>query len=224
MKFTVKAQADALKESTSSYINSSGIYDATLNYVQVAQTKNGAYQLNFNLTHQGTDQTIYGPIIVNKDGSPNEITQDLVNRLCVIAGMADGQELETEEVVVKLGKEQKETEITIISGLTEIDLKIRVQMEYSLWNNEIQERKAIKAFYREDGASAAEAVSGENIGKRYNLDKEKYADNVTYRDGLTEEDVKAWIAQRTSGSSSSGSSKPADSPAPKRRPAFLAKG
>lgn len=221
MKFTVKTQPDALKESSSSYINSSGIYDVTLNYVQVAKTKNGAYQLNFNFTNQGTDQTIYGPIVVNKDGSPNEITQDLLNRLCVIAGMADGQELETEEVIVKLGKEQKETEISILSGLTEIDLKVRIQMEYSLYNGEIQERKAIKAFYREDGASAAEAASGENIGKRYALDKEKYADNVTYRDGLTEQDVKEWIAQRSSGASSSDASK---SPAPaqaKRRPAFL---
>jgi hypothetical protein len=206
MKLTVSKKQDAIKDSGgngSGYINRSGIYDVVINYVQVAPTKNGAYQLNFNVNNNGMDQTIYGPILMGKDGKVNEITQNLLNRLCIIAGMDDGQEIETETAEFPVGKDQKLMEMEVIPELSELPVKMRVQMEYSLWDNNIQERKAIKAFYREDGATAAEAESGENIGKRLALDEEKYASNVTYKDGLTEEDVKAWIQARIDGNSSS---------------------
>jgi hypothetical protein len=208
MKLTVSKKPENIKDTGGGgYINKSGIYDVVLNYVQVAETKNGAYQLNFNVTNGGMSQTLYGPILINKDGKANEITQNLLNRLCIIAGMDDGQEIETDTVEMPVGKDQKLMEMEIIPELTELAVKMRVQMEYSLWLNEIQERKSIKSFYREDGATAAEAESGENIGKRLALDEEKYASNVTYRDGLTEEDVTAWIQQRANGSS--GNTKPA---------------
>lgn len=222
MKLTVSKNQDAIKDTGNggAFINRSGIYDVNLNYVQVAQTKNKAYQLNFNVNHGGMDQTIYGPILVNTDGKVNEITQNLLNRLCIIAGMDDGQEIETETAEYPVGKNQVMTQMEIIPELTDVPVKMRVQMEYNLYNNEIQERKAIKAFYREDGATAAEAESGENIGKRLALDLEKYADNVTYRDGLTEEDIKAWIQSR---SNNAGGAAPKAAPAPKaaaKRPLF----
>lgn len=223
MKLTVSKKQDDIKDTGNggAFINRSGIYDVTLNYVQVAPTKNKAYQLNFNVNNGGMDQTIYGPILINTDGKVNEITQALLNRLCIIAGMDDGQEIETETVEMPVGKEQKLMEMEIIPELSEVNVKMRVQMEYSLWNNDIQERKAIKAFYREDGATAAEAESGENIGKRLALDEEKYASNVTYRDGLTEEDVKEWIQSRSNGGKGSAPAKAA--PAAKataKRPLF----
>lgn len=215
MKLTVSKKSEAIKDSGNGggYINRSGIYDVVINYVQVAETKNGAYQLNFNVNNNGMDQTIYGPILVGKDGKVNEITQNMLNRLCIIAGMNDGQEIETETAEFPVGRDQKMMEMEVIPELSELPVKMRVQMEYSLWNNDIQERKGIKAFYREDGATAAEAESGENIGKRLSLDEEKYASNVTYRDGLTEEDVKNWIQARIDGNSS-GSSAPAAKAAP----------
>lgn len=207
MKLTVSKKASDIKDTGGGgYINKSGIYEVVLNYVQVQETKNGAYQLNFNVTNGGMDQTIYGPILLGKDGKVNEITQNLLNRLCIIAGMDDGQEIETETAEFPVGKDQKLTEMEIIPELVDLPLMMRVQMEYSLWNNNIQERKSVKAFYREDGATAAEAETGEDIGKRLAIDKEKYASNVTYRDNLTEEDVKAWIQERMN--SNAGSSKP----------------
>lgn len=220
MKLFVSKNQDAIKDSgDSAYINSSGIYDIIINYVQVAETKNGAYQLNFNINHKNTDQMLYGPMLTTVDGNVNEITQNLLNRLCIIAGMDDGQEIETETAEFPVGKEQKLTEMEVIPELSGLPCKVRVQMEYSLYQNKVQERKAIKAFYREDGATAAEAESGENIGKRLSLDQEKYADNVTYKDGLTEQDIKEWIKQQ-----SSSSEKPS-TPTPKattgaKRPLF----
>lgn len=211
MKLKVSKKQEAIKDGGTGgggLINRSGIYDVTINYVQVAQTKGGAHQLNFNVNHNGMDQTIYGPYLTTKSGDINEITQKLLNRLCVIAGMEDGQEIETETAEFPVGKDQKMMEMEIIPELVDLPVKMRVQMEYSLWDDKIQERKSIRAFYREDGATAAEAESGENIGRRLALDEEKYAHNVTYRDGLTEETVKDWIQSRINGKNTS-SDKPA---------------
>lgn len=205
MKLTVSKKQDAIKDGGNGggIINRSGIYDVVINYVQIAETKNGAYQLNFNVNHSGMDQTIYGPILLNRDGNVNTITQDLLNRLCIIAGMEDGQDIETETTENPVGREQKMMEMEVIPELSDIAVKMRVQMEYGLYQDAVQERKSIKAFYREDGATAAEAESGANIGRRLALDEEKYADNVTYKDGLTEEDIKQWIADKISGNNSS---------------------
>lgn len=224
MKLSVSKNPEAIKDGgAGGLINKSGIYKVNLNYVQVAKTTNGAYQLNFNVTNEGMEQTLYGPILINKDGSINTITQGLLNKLCIIAGMEDGQEIETETVENPVGKERKLMEMEVIPELTDIAIQIRVQMEYSVYQSKIQERKSIKAFYREDGATAAEAEAGvpENIGKRLATDLEKYASNVTYRDGLTEADVEAWIKEQRSGSNSGGSAPAA--PAAKttaKRPLF----
>lgn len=222
MKITVSKKEEAIKDSGGGgFINQSAIYDVNLNYVQVAETKNKAYQLNFNVTNQGMDQTIYGPILVGKDGKVNEITQNLLNRLCIIAGMEDGQEIETEAVDMPVGKDKKIMEMEIIPELSDIPVKMRIQMEYSKYNDQIQERKAIKAFYREDGATAAEAESGENIGKRLALDEEKYASNVTYKDGLTEEVVKDWIQSKRTGGANKADAGSSPSPtATAKRPLF----
>lgn len=225
MKLSVSKNPEAIKDTGNGggLINKSGIYDVKINYVQVAETKNGAYQLNFNVNSGGMDQTIYGPILLSKEGKVNEITQGLLNRLCIIAGMDDGQEIETETAEFKVGREQKLMEMEVIPELADLEAKMRVQMEYSLWNNDVQERKSIKAFYREDGATAAESESGTDIGRRLALDTEKYANNVTYKDGLTEEAVADWIASKSGKNTSSGNSSPAATSAPAvsaKRPMF----
>jgi len=224
MKLTVSKKQDAIKDGGNggSLINKSGIYDVVLNYVQIAETKNGAHQLNFNVTNQGMAQTIWGPILLSKDGRVNEITQGLLNRLCIIAGMDDGQEIETETQEYPVGRDQKLTEMEVIPELCDIPVKMRVQMEYGLYNDALQERKAVKAFYREDGATAAEAESGENIGARLAIDEEKYANNVTYKDGLTETAVAEMIKEKID-AAKSGSSAPVrkTAAAPKaKRPLF----
>ena len=220
MKLSVSKNAEAMKDSGNGggFINNSGIYDITLNYVQVADTKNGAKQLNFNVTHQGQDQTIYGPILFGKDGKLNDITNGLLNRLCIVAGMEDGQDIETEDAEYPVGKDQKLMEMVVIPELAGLELKMRVQMEYSVWQEKIQERKAIKAFYREDGATAAEAESGEDIGSQLAIHEEKYANNVTYKDGLTADDVAEWQKTRFTKSDADKAAPKAKSSA--KRPLF----
>ena len=68
--------------------------------------------------------------------------------------------------------------------------------------NDIQKRMVLKGFYRaEDGADAAEVVSGKDIGKRLATVTEKYASNVTYKDNLTPEAVAEWKKARAAGKS-----------------------
>ena len=217
MELTVSANAEEIKDSGDggAYINHSGIYDVVLNYLQVAETKNKAYQLNFNVGHKGMDQTIYGPILKNVDGNVNTITKSMLDRLSVIGGMEHGQKLQSETAEFPLGKDQVLTEIEIFPEFSGLNVKMRIQMEYSVFNNDIQERKSIKAFYRDDGATAAEAASGKEIGKRLAIDEEKYVNNVTYKDGLTEEDIKVWIQTRKT-AKSSGASAPAAKPTAQR--------
>jgi len=67
-------------------------------------------------------------------------------------------------------------------------------MEYTKFNNKIQERKVIKGFYRlSDGASAEEIVNETEAGLQMEKDQ-KYVNNITYKDGLTPEDIATWIA------------------------------
>lgn len=221
MKLSVSKDANDIKDSSGgAFINRSGIYEVQMNYVQLAETKNGACQINFNVTHQDMAQTIYGPILLGKDGKKNEITYRLLNRLCVLAGMEHGQDIETETTEIPVGKDQKLMEMEIIPELSDIPVIMWVQMEYSVYNNEIQERKVVKAFYREDGATVAEAEANENIGQNLASVKEKFASNVTYRDGLTEDDVQEWIKARVQASGGKKSTPTVKTKASSKRPLF----
>ena len=87
----------------------------------------------------------------------------------------------------------------VINGLAVINPK----------TNEIKDRLVIKEFYRADGASAAEVVSGNDIGKQLAKVEEKYASNVTYRDNLTPEAVAEFKKARAAGKSAPAKPAPA---------------
>lgn len=223
MAIRVNKNKDAIKDGGSGgLINKSGIYTVDLNYVQLQKTTNGATQLIYNVTHGGMEQVIYGSYIYNTDGNVNEISLELLNKLCIVVGMEEGQELTEEEVENPVGKDRKLVDMVIIPELSDHTVQMRVQMEYSVYKGEIKESKSIKAFYREDGATAAEAESGENIGSRLETDKERYADNVTYKDDLTEADVAEWIKERNNRNKKSDKATPAASTTSKAkgRPMF----
>jgi hypothetical protein len=194
MAFKISTKSDAIAES-SGFVSTSGIYDAVINFASVDISKNGATSVNFNLNINGNDQTIYGPYVTDKNGKDLEIGMKLINKLGVIAGLTDGDELEIEEEEHAVGKDKTVKEFAVIQQFTDLPIKIRLQEEYSInpTTNEIQQRMVIKSFFRgSDGASAEEVVSGEDIGKRLSIEQEKYATNVTYKDDLTPEAVETW--------------------------------
>ena len=176
-----------------SFIGSSGIYDVTINFASVGVTSGGAESINFNLEYNGNNQTLYGPYYKGKDGNFLEIGTKLYTTLGVIAGLEDGDEFTVEPETHEVGKDNKEVEFDVIQELSDLNIKVQVQAEYSEYEGNIQERMVIRSFFREDGASAEEIVNDGEVGKRLAMVEEKFASNISYRDGLTPEDVDAWI-------------------------------
>ena len=211
--FKISTAKDAIQSSGgSSYINASGIYDVIIKFASVDVSSGGAKSVNFNIDYNGNSQTIYGPYVYSKDGSPLEIGLKLINQLGIIAGLRDGDQPTIETETHNVGKDNKPQDFDVITDFTDLPIKVRLQEEYSTYNGQISKRLALKAFFSAEGASAAEIMAQENgqsveIGK--DLQKqEKYKDNITYKD-CTADEVAAWKESKASGAPTS------NKPAPK---------
>lgn len=193
--FKMKIDENSVKEGGGGgkFIGTSGVYDVTVNFASVGVSKGGAEGINFNIDYNGNGQTIYGPYYKGTKGDYLEIGTKLYTTLGVIAGLEDGDEFTIESETHEVGKDNKEMEFDVIQELTELNIKMQVQAEYSVYNGDIQERMVIRSFFREDGASAEEIVNDGEVGKRLAMVEEKYASNISYRDGLTPEAVEDWI-------------------------------
>lgn len=208
--FKVTTNQAAVEENAgASYVAKSGVYDVTIKFASVSTAASKAKSVNFSFEWEGNTQTIYGPNVVKKDQSHNEIGMKLINKLAIIAGMGDGQEPTIAQETHRVGKDNNEMEFAVITDFTDMDVKVRLQEEYSLYGGTIKKQMVIKSFFREDGASAEEIVNDTPVGVRLALETDKYAAHVTYLDNLTEEDVEAWKASKRSGGSA---------PAPKTTP------
>ena len=87
----------------------------------------------------------------------------------------------------------------VLEDFDDVPVTIRLQMEYSMYEGKVQQTKSIRNFFRfEDKATAAEIINGTEVGKQFETEQE-YADKVTYKDGLTEEDVAEWLKSQKSG-------------------------
>lgn len=185
----------------SAYISKSGIYDVVIKSVIVDQTQKGSKFLNLWIEHQGQEQPIFQAMrLTNNDGSPN-LGAKLLTKLAVILGATDGQEIaDPVERMVPIGKGGEEKECMVLPDFDDMPVKVRIQMEYTMYEGKIQENKVIRNFYRfEDNATASEIINNsEEKGKQFTSDEE-YADRTSYKDGLTEEDVQAWQKERRSG-------------------------
>jgi len=220
MNFKINKTAAAVQEqSGGSYISKSGIYDVIIDFASLDVTKNGAESVNFNITYNDNQSTIYGPYVQAGNGDPLEIGLKLINKIFVLADAPEGAP-NIEEETHNVGKDNKPQDFAVFTDLSGFACKMRLQEEYSRYDKndgngpQISKKLVIKNFYSEDGASAEEVISGTNIGKRLELDS-KYADNVTYRDSKkgandapTPEDVQAWKDEKA-GKTPAAPSKPA---------------
>lgn len=191
--FKTSTKAEDLKQGGSNHITSSGVYPVTILAPVVSVSKGGSTTVDLYVDHAGQKQIIYGNLrITNNDGTPNKIGAKVFNQLMIVAGLeevADPVEME-----LPIGKKESAKTVAVLEDLCDVEVLMRVQMEYSVYRGDIQEKKVIKAFFRStDNATAEEIVHGTEIGAGFEREQ-KYVDNVTYKDGLTEEQVKAWIA------------------------------
>jgi hypothetical protein len=215
MKFAISKSKDAVAETSgSSYISKSGLYPLTIDFVSIATSKNGAQSLNFNITHDGNAQTIYGQTIVNTDGKPNDIGMKFLNKLGIVCGMDEGDELDVEEEEHAVGKDSKVQTFAVIQQFSNQDVIMHLQEEYTEYKGEIRKAMVIRNIFRADKATAEEIVNDSDIGKRYAETEAKYATTVSYKDGLTPERIEEWKKSKASESSNKTTTKPATSKAP----------
>jgi len=207
---------DLEQSSTTAYIVTSGCYPVNIIAPFASVSRNGSTSVDLFVNHKEQQQTVYGNLrITNNDGTPNAIGSKAFNQLMVIADVEEVSEPIDAELPI--GKAGASKDVGVLEDLADIDVILRVQMEYNIYNGSIQEKKVIKGFFRaEDMASAEEIVNGTEAGVQY-AKEEKYFGNVTYKDDLDEETVTAWIAaKRPKGTAGGGG---ASAAAPKK-PAF----
>jgi hypothetical protein len=205
--FKSSKKAEDVKQGGSNHITSSGVYPVTLLAPIVSVSKGGSTSIDMFVDHAGQKQVIYGNLrITNKDGSPNKIGAKIFNQLMIIADVEEVSD--PIEIDLPIGKKAAIKTVAALEDLADIDVMMRVQMEYGIYQGNITEKKVIKAFFRAgDNASAEEIVNDEEAGSAFERES-KYLDNITFKDEVTPEQVKQWISDKrpkgTAGDSAGG--------------------
>ena len=215
--FKSSKKAEDVKQGGSNHITLSGLYPVVILAPIVSVSKNGSTSIDMYVDHKGQKQVIYGNLrITNNDESENKIGSKIFNQLLIISGK--DEITDPIEAELPIGKKEAMKEVAVLEDLADVPVLMRVQMEYSVYKSNIQEKKVIKGFFREsDNASAEEIVNESEVGLAFEKEM-KYVDNVTYKDDLTPETIQSWIAGGRkeglpSGSSAGSSSEPAKKPA-----------
>jgi hypothetical protein len=230
--FTVNTSADAIKESSGgSFISKSGVYPITVNFVSIGQTKNGAYDFTVNFNYNGNTQTVYGPIIQNKDGSINEIGARVLNKLCAIAGLETGKPLDLNEEDHTVGKDNEVKTFIVATDLSGLECQMQVKEVFDKYKGEVKRSLDPINFFTSDGATADELVAkadGKDVTFGTQLSKILEAESTTaHRLGkdengvsVTEEEVQAFLAAKKSGTKPAAST---PAPAAPKRNLFASK-
>jgi hypothetical protein len=191
-KASVKEE-DVKQGGGSDYLNGSGVYPVTILGAIANESKNGSITVDLFVDHNGQKQIVYGNLrITNNDGSPNEIGAKIFNQMLIIAGVSDVAE--PTEGQLPIGKAGALKDVALLEEFTDVEIMLRIQLEYGRYNGSITEKKVIKGFYRAmDNATAEEIALEKTPGEGYERDT-KYFDNITYKDGVTSDEVAAWVA------------------------------
>lgn len=206
---TASKKKEDVQQGGSNHITGSGFFPITILAPVVSVSKGGSASVDLFVDHLTQKQIVYGNLrVTNNDGSPNKIGAKIFNQLLIIAGLdsvADPVEAE-----LPIGKKGAMKPCDVLEDLADLEVIMRIQMEYSVYNGNIQEKKIIKSFFRaSDNATAEEIVNEETPGAGYAREG-KYENNVTYKDGLDEAAITAWIAaKRPEGTGAAGGGTPA---------------
>jgi hypothetical protein len=184
MGFAKKStKKEDVKQSGSAYITQSGIYPVEILAAFVDTNDKESSVVNFFLNHDGQSQVIYGNLrVTNNGGEENKIGMKIFNQLLVMD--------------LPISTAGADKTVAVLADLSDLEIMVRIQLEYSQYEKDmiIRETRVIKGFYRAgDNATAEEIVNDKGFGEGFEKDQ-KYVDNITYKDGLTEDDITAWIA------------------------------
>ena len=212
--YKASKKAEDVKQGGSNFIVGSGIYPVTVLAPVVSVSKGGSTSVDMYVNHAGQNQIIYGNLrITNNEGSQNKIGSKIFNQLVILADVDDVSDPVENELPI--GKKESMKAVAILEDLCDVDVLMRVQMEYGAFNGDITEKKVIKGFFRSsDKATAEEIVQEVEPGAGYEREL-KYADNITYKDDVDAAQVASWIAAGRPKGTAGGSSAPA-----KKSPSF----
>ena len=188
-----KDKKDLAQSSGGKYITASGCYPVNIIAPFASTSSSDSTVVDFWVNYNDQEQVIYGNLrVTNKGGTTNEIGAKVFNQLMIIADVEEVDEPVDGELPI--GKAGAMKDAAILEDLADIDVIMRIQLEYSVFNENIQETKAIRGFFRaEDNASAEEIVNESEAGVQY-AKEAKYFENVTYKDGLDADIIAKWVA------------------------------
>ena len=191
--FKASKKAEDVRQGGTNHIVRSGAYEVVIKAPVVSVSSGGSKSVDLFVDHQGQQQMVYGGLrVTNNDGSQNKIGAKIFNQLVIIADLEDVAD--PVDITLPIGKGGADKEVAALEDLAEMPVIMRIQMEYGIYRGNIQERKVIKSFFRVgDHASAEEIVNEKDFGSAWEREQ-KYLDHVTYKDGLDETAVAAWIA------------------------------
>jgi hypothetical protein len=207
--YKASKKSEDVQQGGSNYITKSGIFPVLVLAPVVSVSKGGSTSVDLYVEYQGQKQIVYGNLrITNNDGSPNKIGSKIFNQLVIIAGLDSVSD--PVEAELPIGQKEAMKDVSILEDLCDVEVLMRTQMEYGVFNGSITEKKVIKAFFRaSDKATAEEIVNETDAGFGYEREL-KYVDNITFKDDLTEAVVAEWIKAKrpkgTAGGAAAGGS------------------
>lgn len=170
--FSLKVTTDkeAIKETGggNAFIGKSGIYDVKINFASLEENEDETKQsikFNLNVDYNGNTQVLYGSYLRNNDGKDNVIGKNLFNKLLIISGLRKGEEPDIEVETHKVGKDNKEKDFTVVTNLTDLEVKIQIKEVFTIYEGNVRVSHDIYKFFREDGATAEEIIAKEDDPK-----------------------------------------------------------
>lgn len=195
--FKVSTSEEQMSDkTTSSWISHSGMYNVVIKHAFVQDNdKNSSSSIGLWVDYNGQEQTIYGAIrLTNNDGSDN-FAKKVFNKLCVVAGLKNEQELRTKKMTLPIGKQGADKEVEVFTDLDNTPMILRINFKYSLQDGNLRQDRLVHNCFTigEPHFSASELVNkvSKEDAKQYQIELDK-ADKDVYGKGVTEEMVKAW--------------------------------
>lgn len=182
-------------------IKDSGIYKCVIERAEFTSNKKGAKQIRLFVTPEGMSSSyIFGPRL-EKDDKTEHYEKRLFDSLILCCGLTGLNSPVKETVTFKSGKIQ---DVNVFKDLSGKEVYIRVQLEVTRYNNQVQEKLHLRNFFRaSDKASAIEIITGSEAGKRFETEN-KIADKIIFSNNTTQEDLdelrNSWKENQSAGS------------------------
>lgn len=195
--YKVNASEEQVSDKVSgNWISHSGMYNVLIKHAFLSENdKTQTSSVSLMLEYNGQVQTLYGAIrLTNNDGSEN-FAAKVFNKLCVVAGLKNGQELKTKKMSLPIGKQGADKEVEVFTDLDNVPMILRINMKYSMQDGKIVQNKLVHNCFTigEPHFSASELINNvsKEDAKQYQLELDK-AEKDVYGKGVNEEMVKAW--------------------------------